>query len=82
MLVAPLKDKKRITIVHSFQKIVKQPNRKPSKVWIDQGGEFYNKSFKKWLKDNDITMYSTHNEKKSVVAGRFIRTLKTRFTNT
>ena len=35
-----------------------------------------NNSFKKWLDDNDIKMYSTHNEKKSVVAERFIRTLK------
>ena len=33
---------------------------------------------KKWLKDNDIEMYSTHNEGKSVVAERFIRTLKTK----
>ena len=33
-------------------------------------------SLKKWLKDNDISMYSTHNEGKSVIAGRFIRTLK------
>ena len=33
---------------------------------------------KKWVKDNDITMYSTNNEGKSVVAERFIRTLKTK----
>ena len=38
--------------------------------------EFYNNFFKKWLKDNDIEMYSIHNEGKSVVAERFIRTLK------
>ena len=31
---------------------------------------------KSWLQDNEIEMYSTHNEGKSVVAGRFIRTLK------
>ena len=41
-------------------------------------GWFYNSSFKKWLKDNDIEMYSIHNEGKSVVAERFIRTLKTK----
>ena len=35
-----------------------------------------NNSFKKWLDDNDIKMYSTHSEEKSVVAERFIRTLK------
>ena len=39
---------------------------------------FYNNSFKKWLKDNDIEMYSIQNEGKSVVAERFLRTLKTK----
>ena len=43
---------------------------------VDQGGEFYNHNFKKWLSDNDIIMYSTYNEGKSVVAETFIRTLK------
>ena len=50
--------------------------RKPSKIWVDKLREFYNSSFKKWLKD-DIKMYSIHNEGKSV-AKRFIRTLKTK----
>ena len=45
-------------------------------MWVDKGSEFYNNSFKKWLQDNDIVMYSAHNEEKSVVAERFIRTLK------
>ena len=49
---------------------------KPNKIWVDQGGEFYNHVFKKWLSDNDIIMYSTFNEGKSVVAERFIRILK------
>ena len=53
-------------------------NRKPNKIWVDKGIGFYNNSFKKWLKDNDIEMYSIHNEGKSVVAERFIRTLKTK----
>ena len=44
--------------------------------WVDKGSEFYNNSFKKWLKDNYIEMYSIHNEEKSVVAERFIRKLK------
>ena len=43
---------------------------------MDKGSEFYNNSFKKWLQHNDIVMYSTHNEGKSVVAERFVRTLK------
>ena len=74
--VIPLKDKKGISIVNAFDKIIKQSNRKPNKIWIDQGGEFYNNVFKKWLLDNNIIMYSTYNEGKSVVAERFIRTLK------
>ena len=45
-------------------------------MWVDKGSEFYKNSFKKWLKDNDIEMHSIHNEGKSVIAERFIRTLK------
>ena len=45
-------------------------------MWVDKGSEFYNNSFKKWLQDNDIVMYSTNNERKSVIAKRFISTLK------
>ena len=74
--VIPLKDKKGISIVNAFNKIIKQSNRKPNKIWVDQGGEFYNNVFEKWFSDNDIIMYSTYNESKSVVAERFIRTLK------
>ena len=46
------------------------------RLWVDRGSEFYNSYFKKWLKDNDIEMYSANNEGKSVIAERFIRTLK------
>ena len=74
--VIPLKDKKGISIVNAFNKIIKESNRKPNKIWVDQGGEFYNNVFEKWLSDNDINMYSTCNDGKSVVAERFIRTLK------
>ena len=74
--VVPLKDKKGTTITNAFQSILDKSKRKPNKIWVDQGSEFYNNNFKKWLKDNDITMYSTHNEGKSVVAKRFIKTLK------
>ena len=74
--VVPLKDKKGISIVNAFDKIIKQSNRKPNKIWVDQGSEFYNPDFKKWLSDNNIEMYSTYNEGKSVVAERFSRTLK------
>ena len=76
--VIPLKDKKGISIVIAFDKIIKQSNRKPHKIWVDQGSEFYNNGFKKWLSGNGIIMYSTYNGGKSVVAERFIRTFKNR----
>ena len=65
-------------IVDAFQKVLKEFDRRPKKIWVDKGSKFYNNSFKKWLKDNDIEMYSIHNEGKSVVAERFIKTLKTK----
>ena len=52
--VVPLKDKKGISIVNTFQKILKESNRKPNKIWVDKGTEFYNNCFKKWLRDNNI----------------------------
>ena len=48
------------------------------KIWVDKRSEFYNNSFKIWLKDNNIEMYSIYNEGKPVVAERFIRTLMTK----
>ena len=75
--VVLLKDKKDVSIVDAFQK-TDDSNRKPNKIWIDKGSEFYNNSFKKLLKENDIELYSINNEGKSVVAERFIRTLKTK----
>ena len=59
-----VKDKKGISIVDAFQKILKESNRKSSKIWVDKGSEFYNNSFGQWLNDNDIGMYSIHNEGK------------------
>ena len=76
--VVSLKAKKGVSIVDVFQKLLDDSNRKPNKIWFDKGCEFHNNSFKKWLKDNYIKMYSIHNEEKSVVAERFIRTLKTK----
>ena len=73
--VIPIKDKKGVSIVNAFQKIISE-GRKPNNIWVDQGSEFYNNSFKDFLKINNIEMYSTQNEGKSVTAERFIRTLK------
>ena len=58
--------------------MLKQFHRKPNKTWVDKGSEFHNNYFKKWLKDNDIVMYSTQNEGKPVFAEVFIRTLENR----
>ena len=55
----PLKDKRLISIVNAFLKILDSLNRKLNKVWVDQGGEFNNKLFKRFLK-----MYWTYNEGK------------------
>ena len=60
--VVPLKNKNGVSIVNTFQSILKKSYRKPSKILVDKGGEFYNNSFRKWLQDNDIVMYLTHNE--------------------
>ena len=81
-MVIPLKNKKGESIVEGFEKILddsgntKHSSRKPNKLWVDHGSEFYNNKFKSFLKENDIEMYSTFNEGKSIVAGRFIKTLK------
>ena len=74
--VIPLKNKKGDSFLEGFQSILQNSNRKHNKKWVDHGSEFYNNKFKKFLKENDIEVYSTHNEGKSVVAERFIKTLK------
>ena len=63
-----MNDKKNITITNAFQQILKESSKKPSKIWVDKGSEFNNSSFKQWLKDNDIEMYSIQNEGRFVVA--------------
>ena len=79
--VIPIKDKKGTSIVNAFKKIISE-GRKPNKIWVDQGSEFYNNSFKHFLKINNIEMYSIYNKGKSVVPERFIRTLKTKIFST
>ena len=79
--VVPIKDKKGTSIVNAFKKIISEGSeanskgQKTNKIWVDQGSEFYNKPFKDFLKINNVKMYS-YNEGKSLVAERFIRTLK------
>ena len=62
---------------NAFQKIISK-RRKPNEIWLNQGGEFYNKLFKRFLEINNIKMYSTYNDWKSGVAERFIRTSKSK----
>ena len=65
----------------NFQKIkqfliVNEPNRKPKKLWVDQGREFFSKLMQECLDNNNILMHSTYNKGKSVIAERFMKTLK------
>lgn len=73
----PMKDKTAKTTFAAFLDIIKESNRSPKSLWVDQGKEFYNNLFKKWLADNQASMYSTFGEHKSCIVERFNRTLKT-----
>ena len=74
----PLKDEKDKTVLNAFIEIVNESNRKPNKFSVDQGREPYNKLMQEWLGNNDILMYSTHNDGKSLISERFIKTLKSK----
>ena len=63
--VVSLLDKRGISILNAFQKIISK-GRKPNKTWVDQGGQFYN-NFKIFLKINNFEMYSISNDRKSVL---------------
>ena len=70
--IISLKKKRGITITNDFQKLFDGSNGKPKKILVDKGSKFY----KRFFQNNDIEIYSTQNEGKSVIAGKFIRTLK------
>ena len=75
--VKPLNDKKDETVLNVFIKIVNESNCKPNKLWVDQENIIYSKLIQEWLdSNNNILMYSTLIEAKSVIAERFIKTLK------
>ena len=80
--VIPLKYKKRITTTNASQKRLNESKSKADKMWVDKDSEFYNRSMKSFSQINDIEISSTHNERQSVIANRFIRTLKIKFINT
>ena len=73
-----LKDEKGITITNPFQKLLDKSNRKQNKIWADKGSEFYKRSMKSFLQNNNIEMYSTHNQGKSV---HLLEPLKMQFIN-
>ena len=72
----PLKNKNDKIVFNAFIEIVNESNRKPNKLCVNQGKEFYNKLMKEWLNNNDILIYSKHNEGKPVIAESFTKTLK------
>ena len=74
--VKPLKEKKGKTVLNAFIDIVNEFNRKPNKLWVYQGKEFFNRFMQKWLDNNDILIYSTHSKGQLVIAKRFIKTLE------
>ena len=72
----PLKSKTGIEMAEAFEKILKESDRVPKKIWSDKGKEYYNKIFLKFLKDHNVELYSVESEIKCSVAERFNRTLK------
>ena len=72
-----IEKEKGITIINALQKnLCKSKRRKTNKIWVDKGNKFYQRLMKSWLQYNNIEIYSINNEGKSVVAERFIRSLK------
>ena len=76
--VISLNEKEGITISNGFQRILDGPNDKPKEIWVDKSSEFYNRSMKPFLQNNDLEIYSIH----SLTPKRFTRTIKSKFLNT
>ena len=72
----PLLDKKAETVLNALEKIIETSHRKPKRLWVDEGKEFYNRKMDEFIRENNIVRYSTHGESKSVIVERFNRTLK------
>ena len=64
------------TAFHGFTETVNKSKAERHKSWVDQGRDFHNNIMQKWPDNNNILMYSTNNEGKSIVAVRFVRTWK------
>ena len=70
-----MKDKNGTTITKVVQETLDESGCNRNKICIDKGSEFYNRSMRSCLQGNDTEMSSTHNEGKSALAKKFIRTL-------
>ena len=77
----PLKNKSGLSITNCFKKVLSEhpqggsEPKKPEKLWVDRGSEFYNKTFKSLLKEYETKLYSTYSDLKAVFIERFNRTL-------
>lgn len=74
----PVKFKTGKDVTEAFKTILTRAKTKCSRLQIDNGTEFYNKTFKNFLQENNITMFSVHSELKACVIERFNRTLMMR----
>ena len=72
----PLKTKTGLEVSQALKDIFTKSDRKPTRIWSDDGTEFFNAHVQKLLRDNNIMLYSTFNEPKAAIAERFIRTLR------
>ena len=79
--VIPLKNKSGLSRTNGFKIVLSEhpqdgsESRKPEKLWVDRGSEFYNKTFKSLLKEYETKLYSTYSDLKAVFIERFNRTL-------
>jgi len=72
----PLKNKNSDNVLNAFKNIINESKRKPERIWVDQGGEFYNSKITKFTKENNIILYSSYGDHKSAVVESFNKTLK------
>ena len=68
-----LRDIKYKTVLNAFIEIVNEYNHKRNKLWANQGRKLYNNLMQEWLDNNNVLIFSTHHEAKSVFNGSFIK---------
>ena len=73
----PLTNKFGLSITNVFKIALEEQSqggfkdRKPEKLWVDRGSEFYNKTFKSLLKEYETELYFTYSDLKAVFKERF-----------